>query len=391
VNPAHRSSTTVIPFFDLTRQTAAIYDEIAASIDELCRSGRFILGPACELFEQEIAELCGVRHAIGCASCSDALLLALMAVGIRPEDEVLVPAYTFFSPAGAIARLGARPVFVDIDPTTFTIDATRAAEAITPRTKAIIAVHLFGHCAAMKPLKELSRQYDLIIIEDAAQAIGAGYGGEMAGGLGDIGCFSFFPTKNLGCFGDGGMLTTNDDALADRLRLLRVHGMRPRYRHRLVGINSRLDTIQAAILRVKMRYLEKWTQQRSANAARYDRLFSEHGLDRWLNLPKAAENCTHVWNQYVVRVPSGQRDRLREHLSSVGIGTEIYYPEPLPNQPCFAASSHDPHDFTESNRAAAETLALPIFPELTSTELNTVVVEIANFAKCAKPAEKLLP
>ena len=374
-----RPLSAAVPFFELRRQTATIYDEIRAAIDDVCSSGRFILGAACERLETAIAELCGVAHAVSCASGSDALLLALMALGIGTDDEVVLPTFTFFAPAGAVARLGARPVFVDIEPGTFTLDPARVARVITNRTKAIIPVHLFGQCAEIRPLSELAEKFGLAIVEDAAQAIGATYANAVAGSLGNIGCLSFFPTKNLGCFGDGGMLTTSSSAVADRLRMLRAHGMTARYHHESIGINSRLDTLQAAILEVKLRHLSEWTEQRSANARRYSELFAQRGLDIWLKLPTAGPDRSHVWNQYVVRVEGNQRDSLRQHLTAQNIHTEVYYPEPLHRQPCFADLPWTASDFVEAERCAAECLALPIFPELMAEEQVAVVDGISSF------------
>jgi dTDP-4-amino-4,6-dideoxygalactose transaminase len=328
--------------------------------------------------EESLASYCRVSQAIGCASGSDALLLALLACDIGPSDEVIVPSYTFFATASAVARLGAVPVFVDIEPTGFTIDPQSVAAAITPATRAIIPVHLFGQCAQMDELASLARPGGIRLIEDSAQAIGAELDGRRTGGLGDAACFSFYPTKNLGAFGDAGLLTTADKALADKLRLLRAHGMQPRYHHQLLGINSRLDTMQAAVLNVKLPHLDHWTALRQQHAERYGELFAASGLDRVLGLPTTLPGRRHVWNQYVVRVPDGRRDALREHLASRQIGTEIYYPVPLHQQPCFAYLGKPPM-LVETERAAKETVALPIFPEMTSDEQELVVKAIAEF------------
>jgi len=373
-----------VPLLDIERQNRSIKREIAQAIERVCASGRFVLGPDCEQLEGALASYCQAPHAVGCASGSDALLLALMAYGIGPGDEVVMPSYTFFATASAAWRLGAKVVFVDIEPTTFNLNPRLLASSITPATKAIIPVHLYGQCADLRAIGSIARRQQIPVIEDAAQAIGAEFEGRRAGSWGGIGCFSFYPTKNLGGFGDGGLLTTSDAELADRLRLLRAHGMQPRYYHQAVGINSRLDTLQAAVLNVKLRYLESWTAARQANARRYGELFAGCGLDRVLGLPLVAPNCRHVWNQYVIRVSEGRRDALRAHLTAQKIGTEIYYPVPLHLQPCFQSLGYTPGSLPESERAARDTLALPIFAELTAGEQQTVVQAIASFF--AKPS-----
>ena len=373
------AGSTNVPLLDIQRQHRPLRAELDAAVARVMDSGRFVLGPECEQLEKSIAEYCSTSHAIGCASGSDALLLALMAADVGPGDEVLLPSYTFFATAGAVWRLGARPVFVDIEPVTFNIDPLDAARKVTAATKAIIPVHLFGQCADMEAIGALAREHKLLLIEDAAQAIGAEFDGRRAGSLGDAGCISFYPTKNLGGAGDAGMLTAIDGGLADKLRLLRGHGMQPRYYHKLVGINSRLDTMQAAMLLVKLVHLDRWSDLRKANADRYAQLFADRGLDRVLTLPLTVARRRHVWNQYVVRVPAGRRDALREHLQQSGVGTEIYYPVPLHLQECFQPLGYGPGSLRESERAARETLALPIFPELTLEEQQTVVAQIAEF------------
>ena len=373
------SPSAGVPLLDVQRQYQAIRREIVQAIERVCDSGRFVLGPDCDELEQSLAGYCQVPHAIACASGSDALLLALMAYDIGPGDEVLMPSYTFFATASAAWRLGAKPVFVDLDPITFNLAPHLLEGAITTATKAIIPVHLYGQCADMRSILAIAGRHQIPVIEDAAQAVGAEYDGRRAGSWGSIGCLSFYPTKNLGGFGDGGLLTTSDAKLADKLRLLRTHGMRPRYYHQVVGINSRLDTLQAAVLNVKLPYLEGWTAGRQANAKRYTELFSLCGLDRVLGLPRIAPLCRHVWNQYVIRVPDGRRDALRTHLAERKIGTEIYYPVPLHLQECFSTLGYERGALPESERAAEETLALPIFPELTAAEQQTVVREIAAF------------
>lgn len=368
-----------VPLIDMGRQFAALEEELTAAVLRVCKSGRFVLGPDCQELETALAEYCQAKHAIACASGSDALLLALMACGVGPGDEVLVPSYTFFATASAVARLGGKPVFVDIEPGMFNLDVRQLSASVTNATKAIIPVHLYGQCADMPAVVEIARQFKLAVIEDAAQAIGAELCGRRAGTMGDIGCFSFYPTKNLGGFGDGGLLTTDRDDLAERLRLLRVHGMQPRYYHHVMGINSRLDSIQAAVLNVKLPHLDRWTAQRQACAGRYRRLFAEYGLDRVLALPVEAADRRHVWNQFVVRVPEGKRDALRAHLAQRNIGSEIYYPVPLHLQECFAYLGYARGSLPETERAAAETLALPIFAELTGAEQELVVREIVAF------------
>jgi len=368
-----------VPLLDIGRQYQTIKHEVAEAIARVCDSGRFVLGPDCDELEAALAAYCQVPHAVACASGSDALLLALMACGVGPDDEVLMPSYTFFATASAASRLGAKPVFVDIEPGTFNLDAQLLEDLITPATKAILPVHLYGQCAAMDRINAIAARREIPVIEDAAQAIGAEWAGRRAGAWGEIGCFSFYPTKNLGGFGDGGLMTTKSAELADRLRLLRTHGMQPRYYHHVIGINSRLDTLQAAVLNVKLRHLDRWSDARAVNACRYGELFAECGLDRVLGLPKVAADCRHVWNQYVVRVPEGRRDALRAYLAQQKIGTEIYYPVPLHLQQCFASLGYRAGSLPQSERAAHETLALPIFPELTAAEQRTVVQAIATF------------
>jgi dTDP-4-amino-4,6-dideoxygalactose transaminase len=393
-NVASPVKVSSVPLLDIQRQHAPLRAEIDAALARVCDSGRFILGPDCEELEMRLAGYCQARHAVACASGSDALLLALMAGGIGPGDEVLLPSYTFFATAGAVWRLGARPVFVDIDPATFNIDPRDAEARVTPRTKAIIPVHLFGQCADMAAIGAIARRHHLLLVEDAAQAIGAEFEGRRAGSRGDVGCFSFYPTKNLGGIGDGGMLTTQDKQLADKLRLLRGHGMQPRYYHQAVGMNSRLDTLQAAVLNVKFPHLDQWTADRQTNADRYATLLTQAGLGRSLGLPSASQHGRHVWNQYVVRVPGGQRDALRDHLARSGVGTEIYYPVPLHLQQCFQELGYAKGSLPESERAALETIALPIFPELTAGEQHFVVERIAAFLQPSThqpPKPHLLP
>ena len=373
--------TAGVPLLDVQRQYQIIRNELIQAIERVCDSGRFVLGPDCEQLEKTLATYCQVPHAVACASGSDALLLALMAYGVDAGDEVLMPSYTFFATASAASRLGAKPVFVDIEPTTFNLDARLLESRITPATKAIIPVHLYGQCADMRAIMTIADRHKIPVIEDACQAIGAEFEHRRAGSWGQMGCLSFYPTKNLGGFGDGGLLTTRTRELADKLQLLRGHGMQPRYYHQVVGINSRLDSLQAAVLNVKLPHLEYWTGARQANARRYGELFVACRLDRILGLPLVAPHCRHVWNQYVVRVPDGKRDALRTHLAERKIGSEIYYPVPLHLQECFRELGYGPGSLPESERAARETLALPIFPELSAAEQQIVVQEIAAFFK----------
>jgi len=374
---------TGVPLFDIQRQMAPLRSEIDAATASVFDSGQFILGPEVKTLESRIAKFCNSNFAVGCASGSDALLLALMAADIGVGDEVIVPSYTFFSTASAVTRVGAKIVFADIEPKTFNIDPTDVARRITNKTKAIIPVHLFGQCADMNTLCNIAHGNDLLLIEDAAQAIGAEYQGRRAGSLGDMGCFSFYPTKNLGGPGDSGMVTSSDERWADRLSLLRVHGMRPRYYHQAIGINSRLDSLQAAVLNVKLPHLEKWTEMRIKNALKYNQLFGAAGLAGRLELPTVEIVGRHVWNQYVIRVAGGHRDALRNYLKEAKVGTEIYYPVPLHRQACFSDLDYPNGSLPETEKAAIVTLALPIFPEITDEEQQYVVQKIAAYFESA--------
>ncbi len=365
------------PFLDLRAQFAPIRSETLAAVEAVLESQHFILGPEVERFESEMATFVNCKHAIGCASGSDALLLALMALDVMPGDDVITTPFTFVATAGAIARLGARPVFVDIDPETYNLDVQKLARTITRKTRAVIPVHLFGLPADMSALKKIAEEHNLPIIEDAAQAIGARYGDRLVGTIGNVGCFSFFPSKNLGGAGDGGLLTTNDPQLAQRLRLLRIHGSSKKYHYDVIGVNSRLDALQAAILRVKLRHLDEWTEARRRNASRYQRLLRNAGLTEYISTPIEPPGTGHVYNQFVIR--AAQRDELREHLKNEGIPTEIYYPSPLHLQPAFAYLGYRRGDFPESEKASAEVLALPIYPELTEEQQVAVVQAIAGF------------
>jgi dTDP-4-amino-4,6-dideoxygalactose transaminase len=363
-----------VPLLDLTAQYAPLRDDILAAIARVADSQRFILGPEVDAFEREIAAMLEVEHAVGMSSGTDALLVALMALGIGPGAEVIVPSYTFFGTAGCVHRLGATPVFVDIDPVTFNIDPAAVERAMTPATRAVIPVHLFGLCADMPRIVEIADGAGIPVIEDAAQAIGARAGDRQAGAFGRAACFSFFPSKNLGAFGDAGLLTTNDAALAHEARLLRNHGMEPKYFHAKVGGNFRLDALQAAILRVKAPHLGRWTDARRRNADRYRALFAELGL-HGITLPVEPAGKTHIYNQFVIRGP--RRDDLRAHLTAKQIGTEIYYPVPLHRQECFAAGTTP--DCPVSDAAAITSLALPIYGELTVDQQREVVAAIAEF------------
>ncbi len=368
-----------VPLLDVPRGNAPLRDEILAAITIVVDSGRFLFGPDVQKLEAECARRSGTKHGVGCASGSDALLLSLMALDIKPGDEVICPSFTFFATASPVSRLGATPVFVDIDPVTFNIDPAALEAAITPNTKAVIPVHLFGQCADMPRIMEICNRTGLAVIEDAAQAIGANIEGRPAGSWGQVGCISFYPTKNLGGFGDGGMLITNDADFEDRLRLFAGHGMRPRYHHQVIGINSRLDTIQAATLNVKMKHLESANKARQQNAQLYEALFDDAGLEADIVLPQAIYGTGHVWNQYTVRVKNDQRDSLKEFLAERNIGAEIYYPIPVHAQECYQSRPNIAMDLTETNRAADEVLSLPIFPELEEAEIQTVVAGVTSF------------
>jgi dTDP-4-amino-4,6-dideoxygalactose transaminase len=364
-----------VPLLDLRAQYAQIKDEVEAAALKVLRETKYILGPEVGALECALAGYTGAKQVVGCASGSDALLLALMALEIGAGDEVITTPHTFFATAGSIARLGAKPVFVDIDPKSFNLDPALIEKKITPRTKAIMPVHLFGQCADMNPILE----FGIPVIEDAAQAIGAKYKGRQAGTMGTMGAFSFFPSKNLGAAGDGGAICTDDEALAEKLRVLRVHGSQPKYYHQYIGVNSRLDTLQAAIVKVKLKYLDGWTAGRRKNAEHYNKRFRKLGVESQVKLPFNHPDCFHIYNQYTIRVQ--RRDELREHLKTNGIGTEIYYPVPLHLQKCFAYLGHREGDFPNCERAAKESLSLPIYPELTTEQLDYVAETVADFVK----------
>jgi dTDP-4-amino-4,6-dideoxygalactose transaminase len=368
-----------IPLLDLQAQYRPLRDDILAAMTRVADSQRFIMGPEIEALESELSALLGIEHAVSVSSGTDALLLALMALDVKAGDEVITPTYSFFATAGAVARLGARPVLVDIDPITYNIDPGAVARAMTPRTRAIMPVHLFGLSADLDPILDLANRAGVPVIEDAAQAIGSQYKSRAVGGIGALGCFSFFPSKNLGAFGDAGLLTTGDAKLAKRARLLRTHGMEPKYYHHLVGANFRMDALQAAILRVKAPHLARWTDGRRANAARYRTMFHDAGLDAGIGLPAEPADRRHIYNQFVIRTP--ERDALKRHLDESGIGNEIYYPVPFHLQPCFAYLGHARGDFPHAERAADETLAIPVYGELDAGQQQHVVDTIGEFVR----------
>ncbi len=365
-----------IPLLDLTAQYATIRWEIRRAIDRVCESQHFILGPEVTACEREIAAFCGAKFAVGVSSGTDALLAALMALGIGPGDEVITTPFSFFATAGVIARVGARPVFADIEPESFNLDPEEIAGKIGARTKAIMPVHLFGRCADMQAILEIAREHRLAVVEDAAQAIGArDLQGLCAGTVGDLGCLSFFPSKNLGAFGDAGMILTNDSQRAESLRVLRAHGGKPKYYHQLIGGNFRLDALQAAILRIKLEYLPLWTEARRQNAQRYRALFAAAGLADCVAAP--ADVSGHVYNQFVIRCR--ERDQLHAFLRQQGVETEIYYPVPLHRQECFSHLRYRAGDFPNAEAAAREALALPVYPELTEEQQSYVVDQIRSF------------
>ncbi len=370
-----------IPLCDIRAQYRDLQPQLDAAVARVLASGQVILGPEVTAFEEEVARYCGVAHAIGCASGTDALLLALQTLDVGPGDEVILPPFTFFATAGMVCRLGARPVFADIDAATYNLDPLQVENKITPRTRAILPVHLFGQCADMEPLWHVAERHGLPIIEDAAQAFGAEYQGKRTGTLAWIACFSFYPSKNLGAYGDAGMVVTNDADWAARMACLRVHGMEPKYFHQYVGWNARLDAIQAALLRVKLPHVDRWAEARREAARRYDDLIEEHYLAEFLGRPVVRPQCRHVFNQYVVRVAGGQRDELLEYLRARHIGCDIYYPVPLHLQECMAYLGYHAGDFPASEEACQAVLALPMFPEITAEQQARVVQTCAAFLR----------
>jgi dTDP-4-amino-4,6-dideoxygalactose transaminase len=366
-----------VPLLDLKMQYATIRDEVLRVTEEVYDSQMFILGKRVDEFERDFAAYCHSKFAVGVSSGTDALLIALMVHEIGRGDDVIVPAYSFFATAGVVDRVGARPVFVDITLDDYNIDPKRIEERITPRTRAIMPVHLYGQAAAMDEINAIARKHNLVVIEDAAQAIGAEYRGRRTGTLGHIACFSFFPSKNLGAFGDAGAVTVEEKAMHEKLVDFRVHGMRPKYFHRYVGGNFRIDALQAAILHVKLRHLDAWAEGRRRNAKTYDEMFA--GNER-IVLPKELPGCHHIFNQYVIRFPDGRnvRDRVMEHLKSAGIGCDIYYPLTLPQQECFRNVPGAKEKYPRSEQAADQTLAIPVFPELTRDQMAEVVREVSR-------------
>jgi dTDP-4-amino-4,6-dideoxygalactose transaminase len=374
-----------VPLLDLKKQYQTLKDEMLRVTAEVYESQGFILGPRVEAFEKAVAAYVGARHAIGMSSGTDAQLAVMMALGVGPGDDVVTSPYTFFASAGAVARLGARPVFVDIEPESFNLDPAKLERALTAKTKAIQPVHLYGQCADMDPIREIAKEKGIHVLEDACQSLGAAYKGVKAGALGDSCAFSFFPSKNLGGFGDGGMVTTNDDALAATLRAMRMHGETSRYHHKFVGGNFRLDALQAAVLHVKLPHLDGWAEARRTNAKDIERRYLEAGglpfEKGGLKFPREAAGRHHVFNQFVARVGGGRRDALKALLEEKKIGCAIYYPVPLHLQECFASLGHKAGDFPESERAAKETLALPVFPELTDGQKAFLAFTLAEFSR----------
>jgi dTDP-4-amino-4,6-dideoxygalactose transaminase len=382
-----------VPLLDLNAQNLPLENDLKAAFERVLKSGHFIMGPEITAFESEIARFIGVKHAIGVSSGTDAILLALMALDIKPGDEVLCPSYTFFATAGCVARAGALPVFVDSVPDTFNLDVNDAAKKISSRTKAIVPVHLFGQCAEMDAVLELAKRHDLAVIEDAAQSLGARYKGRSAGTIGTFGTYSFFPSKNLGGLGDGGLVVTNDDVLTEKARLLRTHGSKPKYYHKYVGGNFRLDALQAAFLRVKLPHYNDYTGKRRANAAYYTEKLSkmsgvvlasdykaQNSEAAKLVLPMARPECDHIWNQYTLRIPGGKRDSLKDFLTKQAIGTEIYYPVPMHKQECFAYTGQA-DTCPAASQLANEALSMPIYPELRPEQREEVVAALRDFVK----------
>jgi dTDP-4-amino-4,6-dideoxygalactose transaminase len=370
-----------VPLFDLKLQYRGLFKPMEEAVNRVLASGCYIGGPEVAALEKEVADYCGAAAAVGCASGTDALYLALAALDIGPGDEVIVPAFSFFASASAVCRVGARPVFCDIDPATFNLDPHQVENKITPRTRAVMPVHLFGQCVDMEPLWQIAERHKLLIVEDAAQAIGSEYQGKRTGTLGAVACFSFYPTKSLGAYGEGGMVVTNDRAWAAKMACLRSHGMEPRYYHKYIGWNCRLDALQAAVLRVKLAWLNRFLDSRQAIARRYDQLIDEQQLGGFLQKPVVRTGLRHTFNQYVVRVKDGRRDPLAQHFRADGIGYEIYYPVPLHLQEAFAFLGHGPGDFPASEQACREVIALPMFPELVYEQQIRVIQSCAAFLR----------
>lgn len=367
-----------VPLLDLKAQYTKIRDEIEPVVKEVIESQYFIMGPKVKEFEENIAKYCNVKHALGVSSGTDAILMALMALNIKPGDEVITTTYSFFATAGCISRLNAIPVFVDINPETYNIDPALIEEKITKKTKAIVPVHLYGQMADMDPILKIAKKHNLKVIEDAAQAVGSEYkDGKRAGSIGDMGCFSFFPSKNLGGFGDGGLITTNNDELLERLTYLRNHGAHPKYFHKMIGGNFRLDALQAAVLNVKIKYLDSWTEGRQKNADYYDQGIIQRSLDKHIKIPKRLTGYRHIFNQYILQMK--ERDALLKHLQNNNIGCEIYYPVTFNNQECFEYLGYKKGEFPVAEKAADETIAIPIYPELTADQKEYILDTIKKF------------
>jgi dTDP-4-amino-4,6-dideoxygalactose transaminase len=381
--PGGEPPPPAVPLCDIQAQYRGLKDEIDAAVLRVLGSGQAILGPEVAAFEQETAAFCGAAHGVGCGSGTDALVLALRALDVGPGDEVIVPPFTFFATASAVVRIGATPVFVDIDPVTFNIDPDQIEARVTPRTRAIVPVHLFGQCCDMDPIWDVAERHQLYVVEDAAQSFGSEYKGRRCGSLGVVGCLSFYPTKNLGALGDAGLVTTNDPAIDRKLRALRVHGSEVKYYHKYVGYNMRLDAVHAAVLRVKLPHVAGWLTARAAAARRYDALIEAANLHGFVRRPATRPDRRHTFNQYVLRVPTAHRDPLVKHLKGGGVGVEIYYPLSLHQQECFQFLGYRTGDFPTSEAAAAGVLALPMFPEITEAQQARVVDVCAGYLRQA--------
>ena len=369
-----------VPLLDLKSQFSDMKDEILAAVEEICDSQYFILGPKVEKFEDEVADYCGCKFAVGVSSGSDALIISLMVAGIGCGDEVITTPFTFFATGGAVARVGAKPVFVDIEPDTFNINPDLIEGKITPQTKAVIPVHLYGQCAEMGKIMHIAKKHNLVVIEDGAQAIGSEYEGKKAGSIGDYGCFSFFPSKNLGAFGDGGVVTTNDEDKYEMLKIFRNHGASPKYYHKYIGGNFRLDALQAVILSIKLKELDSWSAARQRNAADYRSIFAASKIADKVTLPvKAGHSTRHIYNQFCILVPDGTRDGLKQHLLDNDIGVDVYYPVPLHLQECFAGLGYQEGDFPISEDVCKKIIALPIYPETTHEQREYVVAKIEEY------------
>ncbi len=373
--------TATVPMCDILGQYQSLQAEIDAAVLKVLGSGQVILGPEVAAFEKEAAAACGASHAVGCADGTTALVMALAALDIGPGDEVIVPPFTFFATVGSVVRVGAKPVFVDVDPLTFNLDPAKLEAAITPRTRAVIPVHLFGQCADMDRISGIADRYGVYVIEDAAQSFGAEYKGKRCGGMGTIGCFSFYPSKNVGTLGDAGMVTTNDAALAKKLVALRNHGSEVKYYHKYIGWNARIDAIHAAILRVKLPHADAWIAGRRAAAKRYDALIESAGLNGFVTRPVVDPHAGHTFNQYTVRVPAAHRDAVMKHLRADGVSCDVYYPLCLHQQECLKHLGYRPGDFPVSEEAARTVFSLPMFPEITESQQRRVVDSLTGYVQ----------